>query len=78
MSALHLRSQHRPAPVVHRTSNMAQRPVEHRCDCGKPVSHTVAFVQFNSSGGEFVNHLSLCADCYQLILAEDSGVVSVM
>jgi hypothetical protein len=43
-----------------------------RCECGARATHTVAFVQFNSSGASFTNHLHVCSDCAAIMSAEDT------
>lgn len=74
MSALHLRHQHRPVRPM-RPYEQAAIPtvtLPARCECGARATHTVAFIQFNSSGAAFTNYLHVCSDCAAIMSAEDT------
>jgi len=45
------------------------------CDCGQPATHQVSVQQLNANDRRITAILPLCDDCYQLMLAEDQGIL---
>ena len=45
------------------------------CDCGQPATHQVSVHQLNATGNQVAVILPLCDHCYQLMLAEDKGIL---
>lgn len=45
------------------------------CDCGQPATHQVSVRQLNANNRRITAILPLCAACYQLMLAEDTGIL---
>ena len=52
-----------------------RRLIAIRCDCGRPATHQVQVQQFNGFGRRTKTTLPLCDACYQLMLAEDRGIL---
>lgn len=52
-----------------------RRLVAIRCDCGRPAAHQVQVQQYNSFDRLRTVTLPLCDRCYQLMLAEDRGIL---
>ena len=45
------------------------------CDCGQPATHQVSVKQINANNRPITAILPLCDACYQLMLAEDQGIL---
>lgn len=46
-----------------------------RCDCGLPATRQVQVVQLRANGNEMTSVIPLCEDCYQMMAAEDRGIL---
>ena len=46
-----------------------------RCDCGQPATRQVQVQLYNANSRAIKQVMPLCDECYQLMCAEDSGIL---
>ena len=46
-----------------------------KCDCGNPATRQVQVQLYNANSRAIKQVMPLCDECYQLMCAEDSGIL---